>query len=604
MAQIVLKKVGFGYTDMLFEDIDLTITEKDRIGIVGNNGEGKSTLLKCIAGVIEDYQGQIIKPKNMVIGFMEQEIPDYIKNMSLYDAIADKISSEERDSFLWKVDVALDTFHAPEVIRSRPIKELSGGWQRLALLARVVMSNPDILLLDEPTNHLDVAKIMALEEWLKTQVYDIPAVVVSHDRGFLDSFTNRTVFLRGGQMADYKYSYSRAKDLLYEDDKAAASQREKELKELERLQKSAHNLRQIGVDNYSSEALRKAKQIEKRVERLRSQLTAVYVEPKREIKLNTSETYTNRLLALENVDVTAPDGTVLFHIDKLDISQGERIVLLGANGSGKSQFIRHLNHAFAHREQSKTRGISVTPTAILGYVDQHLSNLPLDMSLIDFIREIYPMDQQRATGMLVGIGFHYGIQDSKIRTLSQGQRSRLNVLMLRLIEPNFYIMDEPTNHLDIAGQEALEREILQHAASCILVSHDRTFVSNLGTRFYEIYEGGLREIESPEVFYQSLSNLEEGSSDNEPSKKTTATNSSAKNSEEHESKLLQMELKKNEKRITELEQEIKSIENSFVEIHTGKAKSDEKIYAKYNKLKDELDLEMRKWEYLAAKVIN
>ncbi|MFZ1298956.1 MAG: ATP-binding cassette domain-containing protein, partial [Saprospiraceae bacterium] len=167
MTQLKLHKVSFGYTDLLFENIDFSISDKDRIGIVGDNGSGKSTLLKCIAGIIPDYEGQIEKPKNIRFGFIEQDVPEEIKNLTLYDAIADKIPKEEQSYNLWKVDVTLDLFKAPEVIRQRIIKELSGGWQRLALLARVSMSNPDVLLLDEPTNHLDIGKILVMEEWLK-----------------------------------------------------------------------------------------------------------------------------------------------------------------------------------------------------------------------------------------------------------------------------------------------------------------------------------------------------------------------------------------------------------------------------------------------------
>ena len=408
------------------------------------------------------------------------------------------------------MDIALDTFKAPENIRNKPIRELSGGWQRLALIARVAMTEPDMLLLDEPTNHLDVGKILALEEWLNSQVYDTPIVTVSHDRGFLEACTNRTVFLRGGQASDYKHSYERARELLAEDDKAAASQREKELEELDRLEKSAHKQRQIGKDNYSDAALQKAKQIEKRAERLRAQLTAVYNEARRDVKLRTSHTHAKRLVTIEDVDIKAPDGTQLFHIDKLDIKQGDSIVILGANGAGKSQFIQHLNRAFADIEGAKKAGIAITPTAKLGYVDQHLSNLPLNSNMRDYIQSISPtpMDNQRVTSTLVSIGFPYEAQTTKIKDLSQGQRARLNLLALRLIEPNFYIMDEPTNHLDIAGQEALEAEIIEHEAATILVSHDRAFVRNIGTAFFEIKDGKLKPVEAPEVFYASLENTD------------------------------------------------------------------------------------------------
>jgi ATPase subunit of ABC transporter with duplicated ATPase domains len=613
--QIRLQKVSYGYTVPLFEDVDLTITEKDKIGIVGNNGEGKSTLLKCIAGIIPDYEGEITKPKNLTFGFIEQDVPDDIKGMSLFDAIASKIPEHDRDYNLWKVDITLDTFKAPENIRKRAIKDLSGGWQRLALIARVSMSNPDILLLDEPTNHLDVGKILVLEEWLKTQVFDTPMIVISHDRGFLESCTNRTVFLRDGQVTDYKYPYSRARKLLFEDDKAAKNQREIELAELERLQKSAHHLRQIGVDNYSAPALKKAKQIERKIERLRSQVTSVYVEQQRDIKLSSSETHAKRLVLIENTDIKAPDGTLLFHIEKLEINQGDRLVILGPNGAGKSQFIQHLKRAFANIDIAKKQGISITPSAKLGYVDQHLSNLPLHKVLKDYVFEASNMDHQKVTSTLVSIGFPYDTQEKKIKDLSQGQRARLNLLILRLTNPNFYIMDEPTNHLDIAGQEALEREILEHGAASLIVSHDRAFIANLGTKFFEIYRGKLREVSSPQMFYESLNDVP---FENAVSKNIDVVNNTSKNlnenksrndknnsslAKENELKKLKTDLEKSEVLITKLENEIKALDIKINDpLQFEQLNKDANFFTKYNELKDNLDKEMKIWENISEKL--
>ena len=209
-----------------------------------------------------------------------------------------------------------------------------------------------MLILDEPTNHLDVGKIMVLEQWLNEQVYDTPIITVSHDRGFLEACTNKTVFLRGGVAQNYNHSYERARNLLAEDDKSAASRREKELEELDRLEKSAHKQRQIGKDNYSDAALQKAKQIERRAARLRSQLTSVYNESRRDVKLGSSSTHAKRLVLIENVEIKSPDGVSLFKIDKLEVSQGDRIVVLGENGVGKSQFIQHVNSCLLYTSPS------------------------------------------------------------------------------------------------------------------------------------------------------------------------------------------------------------------------------------------------------------
>ena len=508
MSKIRFDKVTFGYADTLFKNVVLTIGAQDRIGVVGNNGCGKSTFLNCIAGLVEIQQGKIICQKGLKFGFIEQEFPKYLENKNLYEAIGDSIPDEEKDHSLWKVDVTLDIFKAPSAMRHRNIKDLSGGWQRLALIARTVLSNPDVLLLDEPTNHLDVEKIFALEQWLNEQVYDIPIINVSHDRSFLANCTNKTLFLRGSEIREYKYSYERAVELLREEDKISSMQRSKEMKEMTRLKRSAHELRQIGVNNYSSAALKKSNQIAKRAAGIETQLTAVHIESKRDIKLSNSGIHTKRLMGLENVDICTPNGVVLFHIKKLDIMHGERLVIFGKNGCGKSQLLKALYHATCDVNDAKTRGISMATAIKLGYIDQHMSHLPLQSSLRDYFNEKLSQDHQKTTGALVNAGFPVVSQTIKLAFLSPGQRARVAFLALNLLEPNFYVMDEPTNHLDITGQEQLEAEILEKNATSIIVSHDRRFSQNIGTTFYMISKNKLIKIESPEEYYQEYNKSE------------------------------------------------------------------------------------------------
>ncbi len=278
MSFIRFDHVTFGYSEVLFKDISLSINQNEKIGVVGNNGAGKSSFLNCIAGLLEPQEGRIICPKNLKFGFIEQSIPKAIFNQSLYDVISDAMPTHDKDSMGWKVDMTLDMFKAPDSIRNKPIQALSGGWQRLALIARTVLSNPDILLLDEPTNDLDVDKIMVLENWLNNQIYDTPIVCISHDRGFLENCSNKTFILRGTEIHEFQYSYSKAIELLQENDRSLATQIAKEAKEINRLKRSAHELRQIGVNNYSASALKKSIQIAKRASQIEENLPDVYVE--------------------------------------------------------------------------------------------------------------------------------------------------------------------------------------------------------------------------------------------------------------------------------------------------------------------------------------
>jgi ATPase subunit of ABC transporter with duplicated ATPase domains len=504
--QIRFEKLGFSFTDTLFSGVSMTISEQHRVGVVGNNGAGKSTLLKCITGELEPTEGTITKPRGMRYGVIEQDVPQHLHGQTLYNVILDAIAEEERDYNSWKVDVALDTFKAPQVIHDKPVKELSGGWQRLALIARTWMAEPDALLLDEPTNHLDLEKIVLLEQWLNEQVRDTPILAISHDRSFLDNCTNTTLFLRPVRSVSYPKSFTQAKEQLVQDDRAAAAQREKELKEVERMEKSAAELKQTGANFHSDSANKKAAQMAKRADDLRTQVIESHVEVRRDIKLPNSGMYAKSLIELKNMIVAAPDGRELINIERLFIKPEDRIVLLGLNGTGKSTLVNAIHKAFGQIEKAKERGISITPTAKLGYVDQMLSTLPMDITMTEYIAGEFKMPRQAVIIKLIETGFAFDRQDQKIGKLSGGERSRLYLLALRLAEPNFYILDEPTNHLDIDGQEKLEAEILNNGAACILVSHDRAFVKNIGTRYLVIHNGKLVEIDSPEPFYDHMLN--------------------------------------------------------------------------------------------------
>lgn len=490
MTQIRLENVAFGYSHLLFSDVTLTISNQHRVGLVGNNGAGKSSLLKCISGEVEPTSGRVIRPKACRIHRVEQDLPAALESLSLRDVIAEALPEAERNFESWKVDVALDAFEAPQDLHDKPMRELSGGWRRLALIARAQIGDPDLLLLDEPTNHLDLAKIVTLENWIWDHAAGLPMVIISHDRRFLDNCTNHTLFVRPTRSAAYPCAFSAARLLLEADDRSAHARRDKELQEIRRLERSAHNLREIGKNNYSDEAALKSKQIAARARKLKDNLTEVAVETRRDIQLDSSELKRKWLIRIEDLAVHSPAGDLLFRIDKLDIAQDERIVLLGPNGSGKSSFLKVMRQAFANSPSARAMGIQITPQARPGYLDQHLSDLPLDKTIRDFVTGLGIVEQV-AKGRLIEAGFAFHDQERRIRLLSHGERARLYLLALKLIRPNFYLLDEPTNHLDIAGQEQLEAAMIDDGSSCILVSHDRSFVDSVGTTFLLIRKGKL-----------------------------------------------------------------------------------------------------------------
>jgi ATPase subunit of ABC transporter with duplicated ATPase domains len=499
MPTINLRDVGVLSPHPLFQNLTLTIGDADRIGLIAGNGGGKTTLLKCLAGLAEPTTGDIVRSRGMRVGYVEQDVPANLLLLPLAEAIRRALPPNERDGNEWRVDVVLDEFGASADICHRPLQALSGGWQRLALIARAWVSEPDALLLDEPTNHLDLAKIQMLEAWIAA--CRVPMVIASHDRRFLDSCTTRTLFLRPGVSRLYAHPYSRARQLLAEDDTAQQGKLTKETREVDRLRRNANELKNVGINSGSDLLLKKAKQLRERATALEQTMASAHVERSGDIRLANRGTHAKLILALAKVDVTAPDGRELFRIDKLDILQRDRAVLLGRNGVGKSQFVRMVRRALTGDE---VPGLRPSASVVLGYVDQLMSHLPDTATPHDFISGTFRPGDQRTVSLLASAGFTVDMQRRRIARLSLGQKARLGLLALRLTEPNFYLMDEPTNHVDIAGQERLESEILAHEATCIIVSHDRAFVQAIATRFLLIDNGRVTEVDAPDAYYRRL----------------------------------------------------------------------------------------------------
>jgi ATPase subunit of ABC transporter with duplicated ATPase domains len=499
MPTINLRDVGVLSPHPLFQNLTMVVGDADRIGLIAANGGGKTTLLKCLAGQIEPTTGDIVRSRGMRVGYVEQDMPANLLNLPLAEAIRRALPPAERDSQAWQVDVVLDGFGAPPELHDRPLHALSGGWQRLALIARPWVTEPDALLLDEPTNHLDLAKIQMLERWIAE--CRVPMVIASHDRRFLDACTNRTLFLRPGTSRIYAHPYTRARQLLAEDDAAQETKLAKETREVDRLRRNANELKNVGINSGSDLLLKKSKLLRERAAALEQTQTSVHTERSGDIRLANRGTHAKIMLALAGVDVRAPDGRALFRIGKLDVFQQDRIAILGRNGVGKSQFVRLLRGALAGDDVA---GLRASPSIVLGYVDQLMSHLPEQSTPHGFISDAFRPGDQRTIRFLAGAGFSVDMQRRKIADLSPGQKARLGLLALRLTEPNFYLMDEPTNHVDIAGQERLEAEILAHEATCIIVSHDRAFVAAIATRFLLIDGGSMTEIDAPEPFYRTL----------------------------------------------------------------------------------------------------
>lgn len=501
MGSISLRNAGLVATETLFSNLNFVIGDGDRVGLVAGNGRGKTTLLRAMAGQGDLTTGDITRSRGLTVGYVEQDMPEASMNLTLYEAVLEALPPLERDTDSWRVDVVLDEFETPQQMRNRRLTELSGGWQRIALIARCWVLQPDALLLDEPTNHLDLGKLFQLEKWINEAARNIPVVIASHDRQFLDATTNRTLFLRPDASHYFPLPYSKARIALAELDEAAEAKRERDLKEVSRLRKQAAKLTNIGINSGSDLLVVKSKYLRDRAAKIETAVLSVHKERSGEIRLGNSGAQAKVMLALEDVEVTSPAGDKLFRVDKLHVFQGDRLVILGRNGTGKSQFIGLVHRAMQGQDYP---GIRVSPQVTAGYIDQAMSFLPARESPLGFITSRFDEGDQRSKSLLAAAGFPLEKQDRPIAELSFGQRARLGLLAIRLQNPNFYLLDEPTNHVDIAGQERLEDEILAHGATSILVSHDRSFVRGLGSRFFLIENKRLKEVESPEPHFAAM----------------------------------------------------------------------------------------------------
>jgi ATPase subunit of ABC transporter with duplicated ATPase domains len=504
MTLINIRNLGVTLGALLFSRLNLVVNAGDRIGLVAANGRGKSTLLRCIAGIVEASEGEITRSRGLTVGYVEQDVPPALMDTTFYAAVLETLSAERRANESWRVDVVLESLEVPEALREKPLKQLSGGWQRLALLARVLVRETDVLLIDEPTNHLDLARIGQLENWLNALPRDMPVVISSHDRAFLDATTNRTVFLRPEQSQVFALPYTRARAALSEADASDERRYQHDIKAAQQLRQHAAKLNNIGINSGSDLLLSKTRQLKQRAERLEDAARPAHLERSAgTIKLANRGTHAKVLVSLDDATVETPDGRLLFKTGKQFICKGDRIVLLGPNGAGKTRFAAMLRKAIENPETTQA-GIKATQSLVLGYCDQALADLAdADTPMRTIVRR-FDVGDQRARTLLAGSGLSIEMQSRSIDKLSGGQKARLGILLLRLAQPNFYLLDEPTNHLDIEGQEALEDELLGHEASCLLVSHDRNFVRTVANRFWLIEKKKLVELEGPEGFFTSV----------------------------------------------------------------------------------------------------
>ena len=496
-AQSLSVETAFG---PLFSDLTFTLKQGDRLGLIGDNGCGKSTLLKVLDGSTAPLSGSVSLASHCLLARVEQHLPEHLLQQTLLDAVLAQLPAAERDSLHWRAETLLASMGLSEQEIGLPAATLSGGQHTRLLLARALINEPDLLLLDEPGNHLDLPTLLWLEQFL--QRWPGSFVLVSHDRFLLDAVTNGSWILRDKRLHYFALPCSKARQALEERDASDALRHKAEQKEIDRVTSSAKRLATWGQVYDNEDLSRKAKQMEKQVERLKESQTQLTAGSPWRLRLHGEALVADRLLEMVNLSVSAaPTLPPLFSIPLARIKTGDRVAIIGQNGCGKSSLLRLI-------WRQLSAGISeaclpLHPRLHSGYYAQTLTQLADDATLLDALSPFAPSAELRKM-TLISAGFPWSRHGQKVNTLSGGERSRLLFIGLSLARYNLLLLDEPTNHLDMAGKEALAQTLQQFSGGVLLVSHDRELIHASCNRCWLIHQGGFSEWHDIEAAYASL----------------------------------------------------------------------------------------------------
>ncbi|EKK5418032.1 ABC-F family ATP-binding cassette domain-containing protein [Enterobacter hormaechei] len=496
-AQSLRVDTAFG---TLFDSLSFTLKKGDRIGLLGDNGCGKSTLLKVLDGTDSPAAGTVALAGYCLMARVEQHLPEAIYPLTMLDAVLAQLPATERESLHWKAETLLAGMGFTPQDMALTSATLSGGQHTRLLLARALIGDPDLLLLDEPSNHLDLPTLLWLEQFL--QNWSGSFVLVSHDRQLLDAVTNGSWILRDKMLHYFALPCTAARQALVAKDESDALRHKAEQKEIDRVTASARRLATWGKVYDNEDLARKAKQMEKQVERLKESQTELTAGSPWTLTLRGDALRADRLLEMENLSVAPEPGlSELFHVDIARLRSGDRVAIVGRNGCGKSSLMKLIWRHFSG--EPSEAGLKLHPRVSPGYYDQTLNQLSEEATIFDALEPFAPDPQTRKMA-LISAGFPWARHGQKVSTLSGGERSRLLFIGLTLARYSLLMLDEPTNHLDLEGKEALAETLQQFVGGVLLVSHDRQLISQSCNRYWLIEDGRLSEWHDAEAVFERL----------------------------------------------------------------------------------------------------
>lgn len=624
MAVINVRNLGLSFGEnTVFSDVSFEIGEREKVGFIGVNGAGKSSLFKILTGELEAVSGSCFKAKDAKIGYMQQhtctegrtvyeELISVFSNLMQMETELERLheSIEKRtgnlDENIKRQAFLIDEYNKNGGLtyKSRTksallglgfteqdfdmsTEKLSGGQRSKLILAKLLLSQADLLLLDEPTNHLDIRATEWLEGFLKD--FTGAALIISHDRYFLDKVTDRTIELEHGKIRSYKGGYSEFLKKKKAAQKAVEDKYYQDLKEIERINGIIAQQKTFSMERNYKTIDSKLKQIE----RIKEQM----VVPDKEVEkirfdFSPSSESGNDVLFVNGLGKSFGDKNI-FDNASFEVKKGERIFLVGANGCGKTTILKILTRDYPDFKGKFSFGTGVT----VGYFDQVQDKLDLNKTVLDEVWDSFPrMDMTSIRKALAGFLFKGDDVNKALRLCSGGERARVALLKLMLGRYNFLLLDEPTNHLDTFSCEALEKTLSEYEGTMLIVSHDRYFINKLATKIVELTPLGVNEYTGDyDAYFEKK---------NEPVQAVCEKTVSAGADSYRQRKEKQSQIRKLKTKIRNAEANIEALEKQSEElellISDGKISDDyEKLLETsnlINEVKNRIEEEMLAWQ--------
>ncbi|MGO6358401.1 ABC transporter ATP-binding protein [Streptococcus pneumoniae] len=618
--------------EVLFDNINLQVDERDRIALVGKNGAGKSTLLKILVGEEEPTSGEINKKKDISLSYLAQDSrfesentiydemlhvfnnlrrterqlrqmelemgeksgEDLDKLMSDYDRLSENF--RQAGGFTYEADIRaiLNGFKFDESMWQMKIAELSGGQNTRLALAKMLLEKPNLLVLDEPTNHLDIETIAWLENYLVN--YSGALLIVSHDRYFLDKVATITLDLTKHSLDRYVGNYSRFVELKEQKLATEAKNYEKQQKEIAALEDFVN--RNLVRASTTKRAQSRRKQLEK-MERLDKPEAG---KKAANMTFQSEKTSGNVVLTVENTAI-GYDGEVLSQPINLDLRKMNAVAIVGPNGIGKSTFIKSIVDQIPFIKGEKRFGANVE----VGYYDQTQSKLTPSNTVLDELWNDFKLTPEVEIRNRLGAFLFSGDDVKKsVGMLSGGEKARLLLAKLSMENNNFLILDEPTNHLDIDSKEVLENALIDFDGTLLFVSHDRYFINRVATHVLELSENGSTLYLGDYDYYvekkvtAEMSQTEEASTSNQAKEASPVNDYQVQKESQKEVRKLMRQIESLEAEIEELESQSQAISEQMLE--TNDADKLMELQAELDKISHRQEEAMLEWEELSEQV--